>query len=593
MIKVAFKSLAARRLRTALTALAIVLGVAMVSGAFTITDTMRGAANSLSSAAYDGTDAVVGARTAFAVDAGDWTAKRPTVDASLLEQVRAVPGVAVAAADITDEAKIIKRDGKPAGDGPVLRRRLRRPHAGRRAPDAVPARQRPLGDRARARSCSTRPPPRTRTTASARPCRSRRAARRTTSRSSAPRASAASSRSAPRRPPCSTCARRRSCSIAATRSTGSWWPAATACRRRSCAPTWRGALPDAQVVTAAKQDRFTLDGLEQFISIIRIALLVFGGVAILVGAFTIFNTLSITVAQRTRELGLLRMVGAHRRQVLGSVLAEALAIGVLASVIGLAAGLGLAKALDALFDSMGLALPEAGTVFAARTIVVALLVGTLVTLVAGLLPAWRATRVAPVEALRAATPGAGRVRLPSRAVRAMASLLGRPAQAVGGAAGGLARRNAMRQPGRTMTTATALTIGVALVTLVTVVARGPEGHDARGARAAHRREPRDHRRGRLVGDRARGRARARERRRRDRDPPGSRARVRRQGDRQRDRPGDQPGPALVRLGRGRRQRPGAARRRRRDRRRGLGVRAPARRRRRVRARSPPTAPSST
>ena len=121
-----------------------------------------------------------------------------------------------------------------------------------------------------------------------------------------------------------------------------------------------GALPDAQVVTAEKQDRFTLEGLEQFISIIRIALLVFGGVAILVGAFTIFNTLSITVAQRTRELGLLRMVGAHRRQVLGSVLAEALAIGVLASVLGLFGGLGLAKALDALFDSMGLVAARGG-----------------------------------------------------------------------------------------------------------------------------------------------------------------------------------------------------------------------------------------
>ena len=77
------------------------------------------------------------------------------------------------------------------------------------------------------------------------------------------------------------------------------------------------ALPQASVTTAAEQDRFTLDGLEQFISIIRIALLVFGGVAVLVGAFTIFNTLSITVAQRTRELGLLRMAGAERRQVLG------------------------------------------------------------------------------------------------------------------------------------------------------------------------------------------------------------------------------------------------------------------------------------
>ena len=120
MIKVALKSLAGRRLRTALTALAVVLGVAMVSGAFTITDTMRGAADSLSRAAYDGTDAVVTARTTFQVEASDWTAKRPTVDAGLLEQVRDTPGVAVAAGDVTDEAKIIKRDGKPAGDGPYF-----------------------------------------------------------------------------------------------------------------------------------------------------------------------------------------------------------------------------------------------------------------------------------------------------------------------------------------------------------------------------------------------------------------------------------------------------------------------------------------
>ena len=86
--------------------------------------------------------------------------------------------------------------------------------------------------------------------------------------------------------------------------------------------------------------------------------------AVLVGAFTIFNALSITVAQRSRELGLLRLVGASRRQVLGSVVVEALAIGVLASVVGVAAGYGLAKGLTALLASIGLDLPEAGTVFA-------------------------------------------------------------------------------------------------------------------------------------------------------------------------------------------------------------------------------------
>ena len=145
----------------------------------------------------------------------------------------------------------------------------------------------------------------------------------------------------------------------------------------------------------------------------------FGGVAVLVGAFTIFNTLSITVAQRTRELGLLRMVGAGRRQVLGSVLVEALAIGVLASVVGLAAGLGLAKALDALFDAMKLSLPDAGTVFAARTVVVSLLVGTGVTLARG--PAAGVARDA-----RAA--GRGAARGASRAPAACACPRGRRAR---------------------------------------------------------------------------------------------------------------------------------------------------------------------
>ena len=101
-----------------------------------------------------------------------------------------------------------------------------------------------------------------------------------------------------------------------------------------------------------------------------------------------------------------------------------------------------------------------------------LLVGTLVTLVAGFVPAWRATRVPPVAALRDAAPGSGKVRLPARAVRGLASILGRPAERIGGSAGRLARRNAMRSPGRTAVTASAMMIGVALVTLVTVVAQG-------------------------------------------------------------------------------------------------------------------------
>ena len=152
MKRVALRGLVARPVRTLLTMLAIVLGVAMVSGAFTLTDTMRGAADSLSSSAYDGTDAVVSARTAFNVEATDWTAKRPTVDAKLLDRVRAVPQVAVAVGDISDEAKIVGRDGKPVGDGPYFGTGYDSRTKGVGGHDAVPPRVRPLGRRRRARS---------------------------------------------------------------------------------------------------------------------------------------------------------------------------------------------------------------------------------------------------------------------------------------------------------------------------------------------------------------------------------------------------------------------------------------------------------
>ena len=193
MIRVALKSLAARRLRTALTALAIVLGVAMVSGAFTITDTMRGAADSLSSAAYDGTDAVVTARTAFAGRrrATGRPSGRPSTPACSSGSAPC-PGVGVAAADVTDEAKIIKRDGKPAGDGPYFGVGFDARDAGRRAAHAVPARRRPLGrrpGRGRDRRRHRRGPGLRRRRHGR---RSPRAASPTTSRSSASRASAAS-----------------------------------------------------------------------------------------------------------------------------------------------------------------------------------------------------------------------------------------------------------------------------------------------------------------------------------------------------------------------------------------------------------------
>src|SRR3712207_2410967 len=122
MLRLTLKGLAARPLRTALTTLAIVLGVALVAGALTLTDTQRKGADALSSASYDGTDAVVAAKTAFKVDsADDWAIQKPTISAAVLEEVRKVPQVGVAVGDVTDQnAKIIGKDGKPIGQGPYF-----------------------------------------------------------------------------------------------------------------------------------------------------------------------------------------------------------------------------------------------------------------------------------------------------------------------------------------------------------------------------------------------------------------------------------------------------------------------------------------
>jgi len=232
--------------------------------------------------------------------------------------------------------------------------------------------------------------------------------------------------------------------------------------------TWlayTNGYPGMDVRTAAEDDRFAFSSLDTLVTILRTILLAFAAVAVLVGGFTIFNSLSITVAQRTKEFGLLRMVGASRRQVRGAVLLEALTIGLLASAAGIGVGILLAEGLNALFAAVGAELPTDGMVVATRTIVVSLLVGTLATVLAAMIPARRATKIAPVAALRdsthAATPG-----LFARGVRGLASIVGRPSAALGGAAGSLARRNAMRNPGRTGVTALALTIGVMLVTAV-------------------------------------------------------------------------------------------------------------------------------
>jgi putative ABC transport system permease protein len=274
----------------------------------------------------------------------------------------------------------------------------------------------------------------------------------------------------------------------------------------------------AEVQTGAAQASADAADTNDDIAFITYFLLGFGGVALFVGAFVIFNTLSITVAQRTREFATVRTLGGSRRQVLWSVVIEGFVIGVLASVVGLFLGLGVGKGLNSLFVAFGLDLPQAGTVFATRTIVVSLLVGTSVTVLASIAPALRATRVPPILAVReGSTPPAPRFAsyapyvalgtialavvslgialfvglstapmllllgvgtialflgvalLASRLVRPLAAVVGWPALRLGGMAGELARENSIRNPARTASTAAALMIGLALVTVVAVL----------------------------------------------------------------------------------------------------------------------------
>ncbi len=269
------------------------------------------------------------------------------------------------------------------------------------------------------------------------------------------------------------------------------------------------------VLTGAEVADQSRSDIGQFLGFIETFLLVFAGISLLVGGFIIFNTFTITVAQRTRELALLRAVGAQRRQVLGAVLAEALVVGLVGSALGLGLGLLLALAIRALFEALGIGLPSGDLVVAARTPIVALVVGTLITVLASVVPAIRGTRVAPVEALRDVSappsPTSSRIRLglvllllvlgvgslvlglfgsgglaaigpgsalvilavallSSLVAGPIASALGAPVSALRGLPGELARENAVRNPRRTASTASALMIGVGLVSFVLIVA---------------------------------------------------------------------------------------------------------------------------
>ncbi|MDQ5820055.1 MAG: ABC transporter permease [Actinomycetota bacterium] len=522
MIKVTLKGMAGRKVRAMLTAIAIVLGVAMVSGSFVLTDTISKAFTSIFTSAYDQTDAVISGKSL-----GESAASSSTVSPALLARVRQLPDVKSAAGSIIDlnsnatQAKLVDRDGKaiqsngnptfgfgidpsqPRFNPMTLVTGRWAGGLGEVVIDAETAKKHhyAVGD---AIGVSANGPV----------VQFRIAGTATYGSVSSLGGATFAVFSIPAAQQLLKIDGFTSISVAAKDGVS---PSKLVSGLKTVAPSTANVRSGDQ---QASKDR---QGISQFISVIRGFLLGFGGIALFVGGFVIFNTLSITVRQRTRELATLRTLGASRRQVRRLVVIESLVIGAIASVTGLLAGFGLARGLSALFKVLGLALPESAPVYALHTFVVSFVVGIGITLVAGLAPAIRATRVPPIAAVRegaeltrrkrrtpivglglfaaavalvlyAVTGGQigsashllalavgallgllGVALFASRLVEALAYVVGFPSRRFGGAAGQLASENAMRNPGRTAATAGALMIGLALVSFVAVLAKGVHG----------------------------------------------------------------------------------------------------------------------
>ena len=519
MRSVALKGLAARKVRAVLTALAVVIGVAMVSGTFILTDTTLKSFTGLFTASTAKTDAFVRGKE---VVKNSTNGSGITIPASVLTKVQRLPQVAAAAGEVSPQeanaADIIGPNGKVvakesvAGSYDAANARFsafrfktgKAPQgSGEVAIDAGTASKKhyEVGDSIVVAPLGKKHTYKVSGTVSY------------GSVDSLGFASIAVWDTKTAQSLLNREGRYDSLSIAAKKGTSS------AALVRAIKPLLPANLEVKDSAQQAKADAANInDGLKT----IRLVLLGFGGIALLVGAFVIFNTLSITVAQRTREFATLRTLGASRKQVKRSVVLEGLVIGLIASLLGLVAGYGIAKGMVALISALGLELPKADTVVATRTIVVSMLVGTGITVLASILPARRATRVPPIAAVRegsvlprsrfaaySARTGVGVVTaslaamaaglfaggvsgaamallitggvlglflgialLAPSLVKPLARVVGWPARRAGGVAGDLAGANAVRNPSRTAATAAALMIGLTLVTVVAVLGSG-------------------------------------------------------------------------------------------------------------------------
>jgi putative ABC transport system permease protein len=506
MWNVTIKGLLAHKLRLALTALAIVLGVTFISGTFVLTDTLHNTFSNLFGNIYAKVDFQV--RGVAQLGSGG-NAVRNELPESLLATVRGVPGVSAAEGQVTGYAQYIGHNGKAiqTGGAPTLGVSFD-----------------PYPQLSSLHLIAGGPP--------------------TTSTEVVMDAGTAQKYdfSVGQQVRILTAGPTQTFTIVGIADFGTANNLAGATLAAFTLPTAQaiaqetGKLDDINVVTAPGADKSAVQqaiakvlppGVEvvtgqtvvnestssvnQALGFFSTALLVFAFISLFVGAFTIFNTFSIIVGQRTRELALLRIVGANRRQIFRSVLGEAALTGLVSSVIGLGLGVLAAVGLEALLSGFGFTLPPGSLVFEPRTAIVGLLVGVGVTVVAALGPARGAVRIPPVAALddRRSAPTAslrrrfiggtalalvgvillavglakpaialvgigavcvflGTATLAPAIARPLSSVIGRPLARLLGESGKLGRENSMRSPRRTAQTAAALMVGLALVAAISV-----------------------------------------------------------------------------------------------------------------------------
>jgi putative ABC transport system permease protein len=510
------KSLWARKVRALGTTLAVVIGVAFVAGSFVLTDTIFAAFDEIFSESLSGTSVVVTAENPVEQDNGEV----PTVSASLLPRIQRTPGVKLAAGAIFTPGGFFDSEGEKIGNKFAPKFISSTLPGGLESLTYVDG-HRPRGpteasiDKAAADSSGLELGEDIELIGQGSARKFRLVGFTQLGSASFGGASIAQVTLPVAQRLTHKAGRFDQISVAAADGVA---PALLKGRIKAQMPA------GVKVETGKESADRSSEEIRDNLSFLPTFLLVFGFIAVFVGSFLIFNTFSITVAQRVTEFGMLRTLGASRGQILTTVMVEALAIGLLGAVIGIGGGFLIAQLLSALLKAFEVDLPTTSQVLEPRTIVVSLIVGVAVTFVSSLIPALRSTRVPPIAALHAFVPTPSRRRrllylalaillgavglamvliglfggadagaaaglmgggavviviavslFSPRLVPPLAAFAGWPLERLRQLLGRLAKENAQRNPSRTAVTAAALMIGVALVAFVTVFAAGLKG----------------------------------------------------------------------------------------------------------------------